>query len=283
MTGPLLLCDSPGLLYRGFFSVPDSVKGTEGRPVNALLGSVNQALWCVEKYAPRAVVMCFGQESADYRVEAYPDYHAARPEMPDDLAWQWERAPELYRALGWLVESHEALEADDLMGAYAALETESGGRTLILTADRDMFQCVSDTVTVLQQKARQQGPSEVDVDGVREIYGIEPAQVPDFIALRGDPSDGLPGAKGIGAKTAADLLRRKGDLEHVILGAVRESPSVRRALIEQAAELRTFRDIATLRPVEVSRPADAETDREGGAAKAEEMGLGALARRLRGG
>ena len=115
MTAPLLLCDSPGLLYRGFFSVPDSVKGTEGRPVNALLGSVNQALWCVEKYAPRAVVMCFGQESADYRVEAYPDYHAARPEMPDDLRWQWERAPSLYRALGWLVESHESLEADDLI------------------------------------------------------------------------------------------------------------------------------------------------------------------------
>jgi 5'-3' exonuclease len=281
MTGPLLLCDSPGLLYRGFFSVPDSVKGGEGRPVNALLGSVNQAMWCVEKYRPRSVVMCFGQESADYRVEAFPDYHAARPEMPDDLAWQWERAPELYRALGWLVESHEALEADDLMGAYAALETESGGRTLILTADRDMFQCVSDTVTVLQQKARQQGPSEVDVDGVREIYGIEPSQVPDFIALRGDPSDGLPGAKGIGAKTAADLLRRKGDLEHVILGAVRESPSVRRALIEQAAELRTFRDIATLRHVPVERPPDAETDREAGAAKAAEMGMGALARRLR--
>jgi DNA polymerase-1 len=282
MTGPLLLCDSPGLLYRGFFSVPDSVKGADGRPVNALLGSVNQAMWCVDKYKPRAVVMCFGQESADYRVEAFPDYHAARPEMPDDLAWQWERAPELYRALGWLVESHEALEADDLMGAYAALETESGGRTLILTADRDMFQCVSDTVTVLQQKARQQGPSEVDVDGVREIYGIEPSQVPDFIALRGDPSDGLPGAKGIGAKTAADLLRRKGDLEHVILGAVRESPSVRRALIEQAAELRTFRDIATLRHVPVERPPDAETDREAGAAKAAEMGMGALARRLRG-
>jgi 5'-3' exonuclease len=106
--------------------------------------------------------------------------------------------------------------------------------------------------------------------------------VPDFIALRGDPSDGLPGAKGIGAKTAADLLRRKGDLEHVILGAVRESPSVRRALIEQAAELRTFRDIATLRHVPVERPPDAETNREAGAAKAAEMGMGALARRLRG-
>src|SRR4051812_9218782 len=146
-----------------------------------------------------------------------------------------------------------------------------------------MFQCANATVTVLLQRARQEGPDEVGPQQVQEIYGIEPSQVPDFIALRGDPSDGLPGAKGIGAKTAADLLRRKGDLEHVILGAVRESPSVRRALIEQAAELRTFRDIATLRFVPVERPPDAETDREGGAVKAEEMGLGALARRLRGG
>jgi len=115
---------------------------------------------------------------------------------------------------------------------------------------------------------------------VREIYGIDPEQVPDFIALRGDPSDGLPGAKGIGAKTAADLLRRKGDLEHVILGAIRETPSVRKALIEQAAELRTFRDIATLRSIGVERPPDAPTDYAGGSVKAGELGMGRLSKRL---
>ena len=97
-------------------------------------------------------------------------------------------------------------------------------------------------------------------DEVVEAYGVTPEQVPDFIALRGDPSDGLPGAKGIGAKTAADLLKRKGDLEHVILGAIREKPAVRRALIEQADELRSFRDIATLRTVAVDRP-DGPPDR----------------------
>ena len=127
-------------------------------------------LWCIEKYQPRAVVMCFGQESADYRVEAYPDYHAARPEMPDDLAWQWERAPALYEALGWTVLGHESLEADDLMGSFAALETEAGGKTLILTADRDMFQCANEDVTILLQKARQQGPDEVGPDaGARDL------------------------------------------------------------------------------------------------------------------
>jgi len=277
---PLLLCDTPGLLYRGFFALPDSITGAEGRPVNALVGSVNMTLWCIEKYRPRAVVMCFGQESATYRVDAFPAYHAARPEMPDDLAWQWERAGALYEALGWSVLGHEALEADDLMGSFAAAETAAGGRTLILTADRDMFQCANDSVTILLQRARQQGPDEVGPDGVREIYGIDPAQVPDFIALRGDPSDGLPGAKGIGAKTAADLLRRKGDLEHVILGAIREKPAVRRALIEQADELRTFREIATLQPVELERPADAATDYASGAAAAEALGMGRLAQRL---
>jgi DNA polymerase-1 len=279
VSGPLLLCDTPGLLYRAFNALPDSIKGAEDRPVNALVGSVNMTLWCVEKYAPRAVIMCFGQESADYRVEAYPDYHAKRPEMPSDLVWQWERAGALYEALGWRVFDHPSLEADDVMGSYAALEAEAGGRALILTADRDMFQCATESVTIVLQRAREE-PIEVGPDGVREIYGIDPEQVPDFIALRGDPSDGLPGAKGIGAKTAADLLRRKGDLEHVILGAIREKPSVRKALIEQAAELRVFRDIATLRSVPLERPPDAPTDHAGGSAKAAELGMNRLAQRL---
>ena len=143
-----------------------------------------------------------------------------------------------------------------------------------------MLQCVGDAVTVLLQRARQQGPDEMDADAVREMYGVDPGQVPDFIALRGDPSDGLPGAKGIGAKTAAELLRRKGDLEHVILGAVREKPAVRRALIEQADELRSFKDIATLRTVDVERPPDAPTDFAGGAAAARELGMNRLSQRL---
>ena len=104
--------------------------------------------------------------------------------------------------------------------------------------------------------------------------------MPDFIALRGDPSDGLPGAKGIGPKTAADLLRRKGDLEHVILGAIREKPSVRRALIEQADELRAFKDIATLRTVPLERPPDRPTDYAGGVELAARYGMGRLSKRL---
>jgi DNA polymerase-1 len=280
VTGPLLVADAPALLYRAFFALPDSIKGPDGRPVNALLGSVNAILFCVERYAPRAVVLCFGAEAATYRTDAYPDYHAKRPPMPDDLAHQWALAPDLYRALGWSVADTAELEADDLLGTLATLESEAGGRTLILTGDRDLFQCASDRVTVLLQRTGGDGPEEIDPAGVRERYGIDPEQVPDFIALRGDPSDGLPGAKGIGAKTAADLLKRKGDLEHVILGAVREKPSVRRALIEQAAELRSFRDIALLRTAPMERPADRPTDYAAGAVAASELGMGRLAGRL---
>jgi DNA polymerase-1 len=280
MSQPLLAIDGPAVLYRAFFALPDSITDDDGHPVNALLGSVNQTLWCVEKYDPRAVVWCFGAEAGEYRVEAYPAYHADRPPMPDPLEWQWQRAAELYEALGWSVVATDDLEADDLLGSLATIETEAGGETLILTGDRDMFQCVNDSVKVLLQRTGGDGPKEVDAAEVREIYGIDPEQVPDFIALRGDPSDGLPGAKGIGAKTAADLLRRKHDLEHVILGAIREKPSVRKALIEQADELRSFKDIATLRAVPVERPPDAPTDYAAGAKAAAAHGMGRLSKRL---
>ena len=282
MTGPLLLADTPHLLYRAFFALPDSITDGDGHPVNALLGSVNQLLWCEERFKPRAIVCCFGQESAHYRTELYPPYHAHRPPMPDALEHQWGRAPALYEALGWTVQAHESLEADDLMYAYAKREVAAGGKAQILTGDRDMFQCAGGGITILLQQARQEGPTEMGPEEVEGRYGIPPEIVPDFIALRGDPSDGLPGAKGIGEKTAADLLRRHGSLEAVIDGAIRERPAVRRALIEQADELRAFKDIATLRDAEVELPADRETDREGGAAAAEELGMNRLARRLRG-
>jgi 5'-3' exonuclease len=281
--GPLLCADAPHLLYRAFFGLPDSIKGADGRPVNALLGSVNQVLYCVERWHPRAVVMCFGAESARYRTDAYPPYHAHRPEMPEDLARQWALAPDLYRALGWTVVDTEEYEADDLMGTLVAMEEEAGGSALILSGDRDMFQCVTDRVHVLLQQRGREGPEELDAAGVERRYGVTPAQVPDFIALRGDPSDGLPGAKGIGEKTAADLLRRHGDLETAIARAVRESrPTVRRALLEQGDELRTYRDIALLRRVDMELPPDAPTDGAAGADAAEALGMRRLAERLRG-
>ena len=280
LTRPLLVADAPALLYRAFFALPDSITGADDQPVNALLGSVNALLYSLEEHGPRAVVCCFGQESAVYRTKAYPPYHAARPEMPPALRAQWGRAPALYEALGFTVLDHPDLEADDLLGALASVESAASGRTLILTGDRDLFQCASESVTVLIQRTGGKGPQAVGPDDVREWYGIDPVRVPDFIALRGDPSDGLPGAKGIGEKTAADLLRRHGSLEAALDAAVREKPAVRRALIGQREELLMFKDVATLRATDVARPPDRPLDREGGAEAARALGLNRLAERL---
>ena len=134
---------------------------------------------------------------------------------------------------------------------------------------------------LLQQRGRDT-PEELGPDEVRGRYGIDPAIVPDFIALRGDPSDGIPGAKGIGEKTAADLLRRHGSLEAAIQSAVREKPAVRRALVEQGEELLVFKDVATVRHLDLEPPADAATDGARGAEAAEALGMRRLAARLRG-
>ncbi len=266
MAGPLLVTDAPHLLYRAFFGLPDSIKGADDRPVNALLGSVNQTLWCIERWKPRAVVMCFGAEAAIYRTDLYPAYHAHRPEMPDDLAHQWALAPDLYRALDWYVVDSAELEADDMMGSLVADEEDAGGEALILSGDRDMFQCVTDKVHVLLQQRGREGPEELDPAGVRGRYGIDPGQVPDFIALRGDPSDGLPGAKGIGEKTAAELLNEFGDLETTIEQGVKDRrATIRKAMHGQADELRAFKDIATLRRVEMDTIEDRQTNGPGGA------------------
>ncbi len=280
MPGPLLAVDAPFVLYRSFFALPDSIHGSVGRPVNALLGATNLLLRIAADRGPRAIVLCFGAEAAEYRVELFPSYHADRPPVPDALAWQFERAPALFSAFGWEIASADDVEADDLLGSLAAVEADAGGQTLIVTGDRDMFQCVGDHVSMLLLKSGISGFEEMDPAAVRRRYGVGPDLVPDFIALRGDPSDGLPGAPGIGPKTAAALLEKHGSLEGAIGAADDERPRIASTLKESADELRAFRDIATLRTAPVRRPADRATDLAGGARAARELGLNRLAERL---
>ena len=280
---PLLVVDTPSMLFRAYYALPKTIVGPDGTPVNALLGTANLILREIEVHSPRAVVLCFGPDAASYRTELYPAYHAEREELPDRLAPQWADCRDFFAAFGWEVSASEDLEADDLLGTYAGRETEKeGGRALIMTGDRDMYQCATDAVTVLYVRTGgKQGAEEVGPDEVRERYGVDPAQVPDFIALRGDPSDGLPGAKGVGEKTAAELLRRHGDLETLLDNAIREQrPKLREALISQREELLAFKDIATLRDAGVEPPPDRETDWEGGAKAALERGMRKLAERL---
>jgi 5'-3' exonuclease len=285
---PLLIADVPWLLYRAFFSLPKSIKGN-GRPVNALLGTVNALLSAIEARPARAVVACFGAEEAVYRVNLYPPYHAQREEMPPELAAQWTQAPGLLESFGWTIADAQDLEADDAMGSFARAEALSGGRALLLTGDRDLYQAVNERVAVLALGKGGEEPGEIGPTQVRERYGIEPALVPDFIALRGDPSDGLPGAPGIGAKTAAELLLAHGSLEGVLAAAEATAgaggemrPRVASALRENAELLRTFKEIATLRELDVERPADRASDFAGGARGARELGMERLAKRLEG-
>jgi len=281
---PLLVVDTPSLLFRAFYALPKTIVGTDGAPVNALLGTANMIVREVERFDPRAVVLCFGPDAASYRTELYPAYHAEREAaMPDELAPQFDAARGFFEAFGWTVATSADLEADDLLGTYGRREAEAGGHALLMTGDRDMYQCAAERVTVLYVKTGSKGAEEVDPDEVRERYGIDPELVPDFIALRGDPSDGLPGARGVGPKKAADLLRRHGSLEAVLENAIREPrPALRGALLEAADDLRAFKDIATLRDAGVERPPDRATDWAGAAAAAREGGMNRLAERLEG-
>jgi len=285
MTAPLLAVDAPSMLFRAFYALPSKIVGPGGEPVNALLGTANLVLREVELHRPRAVVLCFGPDAASYRTELYPAYHAEREAaMPAELEPQFAMAGELFAAFGWTIAIGEDLEADDLLGTYARLEAEAGGRALLLTGDRDMYQCASERVTVLYVRTGGKGAEEVGPAEVRERYGIGPELVPDFIALRGDPSDGLPGAKGVGPKTAAELLRTHGSLEAILDNAIRERrPALRGALIEGRDDLLAFKDIATLREAAVERPADAETDWAGAAEAARGLGMKRLAERLEAG
>jgi len=270
------------MLFRAFYALPSKIVGPDGKPVNALLGTANMVLREVEAHQPRAVVLCFGPDAASYRTELYPAYHAEREAaMPDELAPQFAACREFFEAFGWTVATSDDLEADDLLGTYARLEAEAGGQALLLTGDRDMYQCAAPGVTVLYVRTGGKGAEEVGPAEVRERYGIDPELVPDFIALRGDPSDGLPGAKGVGPKTAAELLRAHGSLEAVLDNAIRERrPALRGALIDARDDLLAFKDIATLRDAGVKRPPDGPTDWEGAAKAALELGMRKLAERL---
>jgi 5'-3' exonuclease len=278
---PLLAVDAPSMLFRAFYALPASITGPDGAPVNALLGATNLILREVERTEPRAVALCFGPDAADYRVELFADYHAQRPEVPDELAPQFADSDDFFSAFGWTVANHDSLEADDLLGSYARLEEAVGSPALLLTGDRDLFQCASELTTVLYVRTGGKGAEEIGPQEVERRYGIAPELVPDFIALRGDPSDGIPGAKGVGEKTAAQLLREHGSLEAVLESAIREPrPALRGALLGAREELLAFKDIATLRDAKVGRPEDGPTDWSGAAAAARARGMNRLAERL---
>jgi DNA polymerase-1 len=272
-TPPLLAVDGDSLAHRAFHALPSSIRDGGGRPANMLVGFANMlaGLWDLER--PRAVFVGFDSVgTASYRNELLPAYQSGR-DFPPELTSQLDLLPELVAALGFEHAKAPGYEADDFLAAVVAAEELRGGRCLVVTSDRDMFQLASEQTTVLVPRKGISEIERVDPNGVRERYGVEPGQVPDFIALRGDPSDRIPGAAGVGPAKAAAVLREHGSLE-AALDAGR--------FAAEAEDLRRYREIATLRP-DAPIPAelpDRGPDWAGGASLAETWGLKGVAKRF---
>ena len=276
---PLLVIDGDSLGHRAYHAMP-SVEGAGGRPVGLLLGFANVLLSMLRATQPRAVVVCLDTRVPSYRHDLLPAYQGQRDPFAEDLCEQLDRLPELAEAFGFAAAKVLPYEADDLLATAVTQEQARGGDALVVSSDRDTYQLVSDVTATLHPRPR--GELErVDRAGVRERYGIEPEQVPDLIALRGDPSDNIPGARGIGQKTAAELLRRHGDLEGVIAHAGELTPRQRLAIEGSADDLRRYLDVATMRrDVAMTIPSDASLDADSAAAWCTEAGMFALAKRL---
>jgi 5'-3' exonuclease len=269
---PLLVIDGDSLTHRAYHALPKSFRRAEGKPGNALLGFSNflVRLWQTEE--PRAVLV--GWDSLDhptYRHELFEGYQSGRV-FDDDLLEQLDLMPELVRSFGFAAAKAPGYEADDFLAAAVTHEEERGGSAVVVTSDRDSFQLASAQTTILQPTRGVSQLARVGPDEVRERYGVEPEQVPDFIALRGDPSDKMPGAKGVGPKTAATLLAQYGTLEAMLEAGRFEV---------QAEELRMYRRMATLDASAPLPPLDDQTPLWSEASSfVRELGLNALADRV---
>jgi DNA polymerase-1 len=266
--GTLLAVDGDNFAHRSYHAIPKTVRGAGGRPANALVGVANYLLRLWDAEQPSGVLVAWDSlETPTYRHETLASYQAGR-EFDGALLEQLDALPEFVGSFGFACGKGPGYEADDFLAAAAS---HWDGPVLVATSDRDAFQLVSDRVTVLQPVSGGAFARVGPVD-VRERYGVDPPQVTDFIALRGDASDRIPGAPGVGPKTAATILATYGSLE-AALAAGRFSTI--------ADELRLYRRIAQM---DVDAPLPALAEREPtwaqAAERALELGLNALARRL---
>jgi DNA polymerase-1 len=236
MNRPLLVVDGDSFAHRAYHGLPKSIRRRGNKGGGAILGFANFLLRLYEQETPRAVLV--GWDTLDaptYRHRALEGYQGGRV-FDAELVDQLDVLPQFVAACGFACAKSPGYEADDFLAAAVALEERRGGRVLVASGDRDAFQLVSDSTTIIQPVRAgvlaRIGPAEV-----RERYGVDPGQVPDFIALRGDPSDRIPGMPGVGAKGAAGLLRRYGSLENAFADGKFEL---------QAERLRLYRSIATM-------------------------------------
>jgi DNA polymerase-1 len=236
MRRPLLIVDGDSFAHRAYHALPKSIRRRGNKGAGAILGFANFLLRFYQTEAPRAVLV--GWDTLDeptYRHEALASYQSGRT-FEAELTDQLEVLPEFVTACGFACAKAAGYEADDFLAAAAAREEKLGGTVLVASGDRDVYQLASERTTILQPiragEMARIGPAEV-----RRRYGVEPKQVPDFIALRGDASDRIPGAAGVGAIGAAALLRKYGTLEKVLAAG---------RLAVLGDKLRLYRSIATM-------------------------------------
>jgi DNA polymerase-1 len=269
----LLAIDGDSLAHRAFHALPKSIRGGDGKPANMIVGFANMLLSLWDGERPRATFVGFDTiTEPTYRHALLPTYQSGR-HFPRELTDQLDRLPELAGALGFSWAKAAGYEADDFLAAAVSREEERGGECLVVTSDRDMFQLASERTTILVPRRGVSELERVDPAGVASRYGVEPAQVPDFIALRGDSSDKIPGAAGVGPGRAAAILERHGSLEAALEAG---------GFPGTADDLRRYRQIATLqRDAPVPEIADGEPTWGTAAELAVGWGLNALAKRLR--
>jgi exodeoxyribonuclease III len=233
---PLLVIDGDSFAHRSYHALPKTIRRDGGRPAGAILGFANRLLQLYRTERPRAVLVGWDTlEAKTYRHKAFPAYQSGR-DFDDELVEQLELIPKFVAACGFANARRAGYEADDFLAAAAVAEERRGGTVLVASGDRDTFQLASEKTTILYPvKAGDMariGPKEV-----RARYGVAPKQVPDFIALRGDPSDRLPGAPGIGAQGAAALIQQYGSLASLLKTG---------RFAKQAEDLKLYRSIATM-------------------------------------
>ncbi|HUF01868.1 MAG TPA: 5'-3' exonuclease [Gaiellaceae bacterium] len=268
---PLLVVDGDSFAHRAYHALPKTIRRRDGAPGNALVGFSNMLLRLWQQERPRAVLVAWDSlDTPTYRHEAFGGYQAGRV-FDHELLEQLDLLPSIAASPGFACAKTPGYEADDFLAAAAEREESADGATLVATSDRDAFQLASERTTILQP-ARGGVPVRVGPHEVRERYGVDPAQVPDFIALRGDPSDRIPGARGIGEKKAAELLARYGSLEAIL---------VEGRFAAEADALRLYLRIAMLdRSAPLPPLPDVTPDWMAAAAQARELGLDGLAARF---
>jgi DNA polymerase I len=243
----LAVIDGNSLLHRAFHALPVTMTAPDGRPTNAAYGFIAMLLKLTDSFQPESLIVAFDKGRPKFRSEVLERYKVHRPPTPSELRPQFGITKELLAAMNVPVVECEGWEGDDLLGTFAQRAEEAGMRVLLFTGDRDAYQLVTDRVSVVSTKKGITDIVVYDPAGVEARLGVRPDQVPDYLGLKGDTSDNIPGVPGIGEKTAAKLIQQYGSLEEVLAHADEVPGKVGENLRTNAEEARQSKTVATIR------------------------------------